>query len=74
VLDLFKTELDELAASLKEGGSLERYLVVLEDPLKEALATELLEPIVRDAGVPAEAAAPVKKGGLWGFFSRLFKK
>ena len=75
VLELFKTELDEVAASLMEGGSLERYLVVLEDPLKEALATELLEPIVRETGVPAEAAAPVKKGGrLWGFFKRLFEE
>ena len=74
VLDFFKNELDELAVSLKEGGSLERYLVVLEDPLKEALATELIEPIVREAGAPAEATVPVKKSGLWEFVKRLFQE
>jgi hypothetical protein len=74
LLDHFKTEFDELTASLKEGGSLERYLAILEDPIKEAIATELLEPVVREVGAPAPAAPPVKKGGRWGFFLRLFRK
>jgi hypothetical protein len=70
----FKTELGELTASLKEGGSLERYLLVLEDPVKEALAMELLGPALREAGVsPAEETA-AQKGGLWRFILRWFKK
>ena len=73
VIDFYKAELGELTVSLKEGGSLERYLVVMEDPNKEALAAELLEPMTgaADAGT---AEAPTKKGGLGGFFSRLFRK
>ena len=74
VVAVFKTELDELTASLKEGGSLERYLVVLEDPVQEALAMELLEPVLREAGAPAGAEAEGAKGGLWGVLARWFKK
>jgi hypothetical protein len=74
VLGVFQTELDELMTSLKEGGSLERYVVVLEDPVQEALAMELLAPVVREAGVPLTAEAEGKKGGRWGFFTRWFKK
>jgi hypothetical protein len=74
VLGVFKTELDELTASLKEGGSLERYLVVLEDPVKEALAMELLGPAVREAGVSPAPETEAKKGGLWRFILRWFMK
>ena len=74
VIAVFKTELDELTASLKEGGSLERYLVVLEDPVQEALAMELLEPVLREAGAPLGAEAEGAKGGLRGFLARWFKK
>ncbi len=68
VIDFHQTELNELAASLLEGGSLERYLVVLDDPLKETLAAEILAPLV---SAPAPAAPPPKKGGL---LSWLFKR
>lgn len=74
VLSVFKAELDELTASLKEGGSLERYVVVLEDPVKEALAMELLGPAVREAGVSPAPETEAKRGGLWRFISRWFKK
>ncbi|HUJ43957.1 MAG TPA: hypothetical protein VLW52_10155 [Opitutaceae bacterium] len=74
ILDLFRTECDELAASLKEGGSLERYLLVLEDPIQEALAMELLEPALREIGAPLTAGEAGKKGGRWGFLARWFKK
>jgi hypothetical protein len=73
LFDLFGDELRELQASLKDGGSLERYLVVLEDPVRETLAAELLEPVSGEVGARV-VAAPAKKGGLWGFFSRLFNK
>jgi hypothetical protein len=72
ILRLFKAELDELIALVKQGGSLQRYLVVLQDPPKETLAAILLRPVVAAAVAP-EVAAP-KKAGVWGVFSRLFKK
>ena len=68
LLDFHRTELDELAASLLEGGELERYLVVLDDPLKETIAAEILTPVV---SAPPPAAPEMKKGG---FFSWLFKR
>lgn len=72
VFEVFKTELGELTAFLKEGGSLERYVVVLEDPLKEALAMELLEPVTREAVVPP--GEEKTRGGLRKLLSWLFKK
>jgi hypothetical protein len=75
LFELFKQELDELRASLKDGGSLERYLAVLEDPVRETLASELLEPAVGRKGTGAAAEEePAKTGGLWGFISRIFKR
>jgi hypothetical protein len=75
LFELFKDELDELRARLKEGGSLERYLAVLEDPVQESLAAELLEAAISGTTAqPAGAAEAEKKAGLWGFISRWFKK
>ena len=72
VLRYHQTELGELAVSLQEGGSLERYLMVLEDPLKETLAAELLAPAIN---APAVSTAPVqKKRGLSGILSWMFKR
>ena len=71
VLDYHKAEINDLAASLLEGGSLERYLMVLEDPLKETLAAELLGPVVAPR---APDVAPPKRKGLAGLFSWLFRR
>jgi len=71
LLEFHRTELDELAASLLEGGSLERYLVVIDDPLKETIAAEILTPVVN---APTPAAPAPKKGGLSRLFSWLFKR
>jgi len=71
---LFKSELGELTALVNEGGSVERYLVVLEDPMTETLVLELVEPLVRGTGPKAAEPAPEPKRGLRGMFSRLFKK
>lgn len=73
LFNLFADELHELQALLKEGGSLERYLAVLEDPVRETLAAELLEPVSGEVGARV-VEAPPPKGGLWGFLSRLFTK
>jgi len=74
IFGVFQSEFDELTASLKEGGSLDRYLVVLEDPVQEALAMELLEPALRTAGAPLSADEAGKRGGLRGLWARWFKK
>ncbi len=69
-LDWFKDAAAALVAKLNAGGSLERELVVIGDPVREAIAARFFR-----AGLAAKlnssAAAPVapKKGGL---FSRLF--
>jgi hypothetical protein len=68
VLDWFKEEKAKLLADLKSGGSLERHLVVIGDPVREAIAARVVREILGGAAQPA-AEEPAKKGG---FFSRLF--
>jgi hypothetical protein len=67
----FKGERDALIAAVNAGTSLERSLMVLHDPLKESLVAALVAPVIRG---PGGAPAAPKKGGLAGFFSRLFKR
>lgn len=69
LIGYFKAEFNKLAESLKQGGTLERHLVVLNHPQREALVAQLLIPALREAG--ALAAKPEQKRGL---FSRLFKR
>jgi hypothetical protein len=72
----FKDDCVALAKLLREGGSLERYFIVLNDPAREGLAIKFIQPALKGV-LPAKAAgsapagvpAPVKKRG---FFSRLF--
>jgi hypothetical protein len=66
----FATELAELKAQISEGGSLERYLMVLNDPVAEALAGALLQPHLH----PGQAQKKKKAPGLFGSLSRLFGK
>lgn len=74
VIGLFKTELGELDALVKEGGSVERYLVVLEDPMIETIVMEVLVPALGGAEAKAPEPEPEKEHGLKGLFSRWFKK
>ncbi len=68
VLEWFTDEKATLVAELKSGGSLERHLVVIGDPVREAIAARLVRDALGGAGQPT-VAEPAKKGG---FFSRLF--
>jgi hypothetical protein len=72
-LDWFKDGKAALIKHLSEGGSYERYFVVLNDPAREAIAVRLTSAQLKVEAKAAPAAAPVesKKGG---FFSRLFGK
>lgn len=66
-LEWFQVEKTALIADLKAGGSLERQLVVIGDPVREAIAAHALRGIFGPMVQPAPE--PVKRGG---FFSRLF--
>ena len=73
VKELFGAEVRDLPATIKEHGTLGRYLVVLGNPQKEALVARFLEP------PPAKtetAAAPVRaaQGGWWAALTRWFRK
>ncbi|MBI5422460.1 MAG: hypothetical protein HZA32_00130 [Opitutae bacterium] len=69
-LDWFKDAAAALVAKLNAGGSLERELVVIGDPVREAIAARFFR-AAWASKLNSSAAAPVapKKGGL---FSRLF--
>jgi len=64
----FQEQKAALVADLRAGGSLERQLVVIGDPVREAIAARFLRDALGDAILPPAPVAE-KKGG---FFSRLF--
>jgi hypothetical protein len=71
-LEWFKEDKAALLKHLADGGTMERYFVVLNDHAREAIAVRLASGALKGAvSVKGAAAAPVadKKGGL---FSRLF--
>jgi len=70
-LDWFTEEKAGLLKHLSEGGTYERYFVVLNDPAREAIAVRLATAALKGSVKVAATAAPVekKKGGM---FSRLF--
>lgn len=67
----FSAELAELQAQIGEGGSLERYLMVLNDSVTEALAGALLQPHLRPQPVHVEEK---KASGFFGALARIFGK
>ena len=69
-VEWFAAEFDALKAELAAGVTLARQLAVLGQPEREARVAELLKPLLAQAGV----AVGGKKAGLFGSFSRMFKK
>lgn len=72
-LDWFKEEKAALIKQIADGGSYERYFVVINDPVREAIAVRLTSVALKDLIPPGSAAAqaaPEEKKG--GFFSKLF--
>ncbi|MBI2514557.1 MAG: hypothetical protein HYV96_21490 [Opitutae bacterium] len=65
----FKDATTALVDKLNAGGSLERELVVIGDPAREAIAANFFRKAVASRLKTAVSAEPAKKGGL---FSRLF--
>lgn len=68
-LDWFKDQKAALIADLNAGGSLERHLVVIGDPAREAIAAKFFTDATGVGTKPAADEPAAKKGG---FFSRLF--
>lgn len=74
-LGWFKDEKAALIKHIVDGGTYERYFVVINDPVREAIAVRLASVALKDqipAGAQAAVAAPEEKKG--GFFSKLFGK
>jgi hypothetical protein len=69
----FKEEKQALLKHLADGGTYERYFVVIGDPAREAIAVRLTSAALKDQVkvAPPPASTDQKKGG---FFSRLFGK
>jgi len=67
-VDWFKADLEAIKKDLAGGGTLARSLAVLRNPQVEAKVAELLQPHL------GSARGADKKGGLFGSFSKLFKK
>lgn len=69
----FKDGKAALIKHVSDGGTYERYFVVINDPAREAIAVRLASAALKDLVKPAPSAAvhEEKKGG---FFSRLFGK
>lgn len=68
-LEWFKDATNALVDKLNAGGSLERELVVIGEPAREAIAAHFFRLAVASRLKNTPAAEPAKKGGL---FSRLF--
>ncbi len=62
----FATELADLKEQVNQGGSLERYLMIINDSVAEAIAGALLQQRLRPP--------PAEKKKAPGFFARLFGK
>ncbi|HWA26472.1 MAG TPA: hypothetical protein VG734_12500 [Lacunisphaera sp.] len=75
-LEWFKDGKAALLKHLADGGTYERYFVVLNDPVREAIAVRLLSLAMKDApkGAGATAAAATSEPKKGGFFSKMFGK
>jgi hypothetical protein len=70
----FGDELAELKVQIDEGGSIERYLMVLNDPVAETLVSVLLQPHLKLAPPVQEEKTAKKTGGFFAPLTRLFGK
>jgi hypothetical protein len=70
----FANELAELKAQIGEGGSVERYLMVLNDPVAETIVSVLLQPHLMLVPPVQEEKKAKKAGGFFGSLARLFGK
>ena len=73
-LEWFKSDKEVLIKHVSDGGTYERYFVVVNDPVREAIAVKLASSLLKNSITVApslEAVGTEKKGG---FFSKFFGK
>jgi len=74
-LDWFKADKEALLKHLADGGTYERYFVVVNDPAREAIAVKLASSVLKSVSKSGSAVVSSesddKKGG---FFSKFFGK
>jgi len=70
----FDGELAELKAQIEQGGSIERYLMVLNEPVAETLVSVLLQPHLKLVPAVQEEIKAKKTGGFFAPLTRLFGK
>jgi hypothetical protein len=73
-LDWFKDQQEALLKHLADGGTLERYFVVLNDAAREAIAVRLAKAALKDKIKVTPAAAGAAEDKKPGLFSRFFGK
>lgn len=71
-LEWFKDDKAALVKHLNDGGTYERYFVVINDPAREAIAVRLAHGILKVDPAKVTATAAGDTGKKPGFFSRLF--
>jgi len=81
-IEYFQSDLAKLQEQVNQGNALGRLGSVLNDPVVESVVTSLIKPYlnfpasktpVRATTPPQQEEAP-RRGGLFGFLTRLFKK
>jgi hypothetical protein len=75
-LDWFKDGKAALLKHLADGGTYERYFVVLNEPVREAIAVKLVSIALKNVAKTGSSAAPstATEGKKGGFFSKMFGK
>jgi len=72
-LEWFKSDKDALIKHVSDGGTFERYFVVVNDPAREAIAVKLASSLLKNSITsPVVATEGTEKKG--GFFSKFFGK
>lgn len=69
-LEWFKDQKPALVKHLEDGGTYERYFVVINDPAREAIAVKLTAAVLKVSAKAVAASSTVepKKGGIFGRF------
>lgn len=68
----FKEQFESLCKTLREGGSLERYFMVLENPETELIANKIVAQFLKQNGYLSDSQSNVSQTKKAGFFARLF--
>jgi len=73
-LEWFKADKEALIKHVSDGGTYERYFVVINDPAREAIAVRLASSLLKNSITPPPAAVETGSEKKGGFFSKFFGK